>query len=35
MKVSAQVILINPQGLILGVSRKNDHSDYAYFQTYP
>lgn len=29
MKVSAQVVLINPQGLVLGVSRKNDHNDFG------
>jgi ADP-ribose pyrophosphatase YjhB (NUDIX family) len=29
MKVSAQVVLINPQGLVLGVSRKNDHDDFG------
>ena len=29
MKVSAQVVLINPEGLVLGVSRKNDHDDFG------
>lgn len=29
MKVSAQVVLINPEGLVLGVSRKNDHNDFG------
>lgn len=27
--ITAQVVLINPQGLILGVSRKNDHNDFG------
>lgn len=27
MKISAQVVLINPEGLVLGVSRKDDHND--------
>lgn len=26
MKITAQVVLINPEGLILGVSRKDDHT---------
>jgi ADP-ribose pyrophosphatase YjhB (NUDIX family) len=30
MKVSAQVVLINQQGLVLGVSRKNDHYDFGF-----
>ena len=29
MKVSAQVVLINPEGLILGVSRKDNHNDFG------
>ena len=29
MKITAQVVLINPQGLILGVSRKDDHNDFG------
>lgn len=29
MKISAQVVLINPEGLILGVSRKDDHNDFG------
>ena len=27
MKISTQVVLINPEGLVLGVSRKKDHND--------
>ena len=27
MKISAQVVLINEEGLVLGVSRKTDHND--------
>lgn len=27
MKISAQVVLINPEGLVLGVSRKDNHND--------
>ena len=29
MKISAQVVLINPEGLILGVSRKDNHNDFG------
>lgn len=29
MKITAQVVLINPEGLILGVSRKDDHNDFG------
>jgi hypothetical protein len=29
MKITAQVVLINPQGLILGVSRKDNHNDFG------
>jgi ADP-ribose pyrophosphatase YjhB (NUDIX family) len=29
MKISAQVVLINPDGLILGVSRKDNHNDFG------
>jgi len=29
IKVSAQVVLINPEGYILGVSRKDDHNDFG------
>ena len=29
MKISAQVVLINPSGLILGVSRKDNHNDFG------
>lgn len=29
MKISAQVVLINPEGLILGVSRKDDHNNFG------
>jgi len=29
MKVSAQVVLINEEGLVLGVSRKTDHNDFG------
>jgi ADP-ribose pyrophosphatase YjhB (NUDIX family) len=29
MKISAQVVLINEEGLILGVSRKDDHNDFG------
>lgn len=29
MKISAQVVLINPEGLVLGVSRKTDHNDFG------
>ena len=29
MKISAQVVLINSEGLVLGVSRKNDHNDFG------
>lgn len=29
MKVSAQVVLINEEGYILGVSRKDDHNDFG------
>lgn len=28
-KVSACVVLINPEGLVLGVSRKTDHNDFG------
>jgi len=27
--ITAQVVLINPQGLVLGVSRKNNHNDFG------
>jgi hypothetical protein len=27
--ITAQVVLINPQGLVLGVPRKDDHNDLA------
>jgi 8-oxo-dGTP pyrophosphatase MutT (NUDIX family) len=27
--ITAQVVLINPQGLVLGVSRKDDHNDFG------
>jgi ADP-ribose pyrophosphatase YjhB (NUDIX family) len=29
MKISAQVVLINPEGLVLGVSRKDNHNDFG------
>lgn len=29
IRVSAQVVLINPEGYILGVSRKDDHNDFG------
>ena len=29
MKVSAQVVLLNEQGYVLGVSRKTDHNDFG------
>jgi hypothetical protein len=29
IKVSAQVVLISPEGYILGVSRKDDHNDFG------
>lgn len=29
MKITAQVVLINPEGLVLGVSRKHDHNDFG------
>lgn len=29
MKITAQVVLINPEGLVLGVSRKDDHDDFG------
>ena len=29
MKVSTHVVLINPDGLVLGVSRKNNHNDFG------
>lgn len=29
MNVSAQVVLINEEGMVLGVSRKTDHSDFG------
>lgn len=29
MKITAQVVLINSEGLILGVSRKDDHNDFG------
>lgn len=29
IKVSAQVVLINDEGLVLGVSRKHDHNDFG------
>lgn len=29
MKISAQVVLINEDGLVLGVSRKHDHNDFG------
>jgi len=29
MKISAQVVLINEEGLVLGVSRKTDHNDFG------
>lgn len=29
MKYTAQVILVNPQGLVLGVSRKDNHKDFG------
>jgi ADP-ribose pyrophosphatase YjhB (NUDIX family) len=29
MKITAQVVLINPEGLILGVSRKDNHNDFG------
>lgn len=29
MKVSAQVVLLNEEGLVLGVSRKTDHNDFG------
>ena len=29
MKISAQVVLINSDGLVLGVSRKTDHNDFG------
>jgi ADP-ribose pyrophosphatase YjhB (NUDIX family) len=29
MKITAQVVLINPEGFILGVSRKDDHNDFG------
>jgi hypothetical protein len=27
--ITAQVVLINPDGLVLGVSRKHDHTDFG------
>lgn len=29
MKITAQVVLINPQGFVLGVSRKDNHQDFG------
>jgi 8-oxo-dGTP pyrophosphatase MutT (NUDIX family) len=29
MEYTAQVVLINPEGLVLGVSRKNNHDDFG------
>ena len=29
MKISAQVVLLNEEGLVLGVSRKTDHNDFG------
>jgi ADP-ribose pyrophosphatase YjhB (NUDIX family) len=29
MKISAQVVLINPEGYVLGVSRKDNHNDFG------
>ena len=29
MKITAQVVLINPEGLVLGVSRKDNHNDFG------
>ncbi len=29
MKNTAQVVLLNPEGLVLGVSRKTDHNDFG------
>lgn len=29
IKISAQVVLINEEGLVLGVSRKHDHNDFG------
>ena len=29
MKISAQVVLISEEGLVLGVSRKTDHNDFG------
>lgn len=29
MQYTAQVVLINPEGLVLGVSRKNNHNDFG------
>jgi ADP-ribose pyrophosphatase YjhB (NUDIX family) len=29
MQYTAQVVLINPEGLVLGVSRKNNHEDFG------